>query len=378
MFISFPVCRILFRFSLGALLASLAMPAICAEDIVIGQSLPLSGSGFVTSNRILAGAKTYIDAVNAAGGIGGRQLRLLTLDDADNPQRLAENLRRLIDEEKAVAILNCVGDAACRRTAALTSARRIPLIGPLSGANELRSAKASLVYSVRPAYDREADALARQLRSLGISKVALLSDATTEQERKQALNHALAQQKIHVVEFAVAGNDASLDNALKEIGAGQYHALVLDLGFATSDALGQRTERTQAGIPAILATLSSGTLTQLIKSIRDRSVGYTAVVPNPESSSPAIVRELQRNAERYGNPEAVTFEGMESYIHACLCVEALRRAGAVPSAARLISVLDSMDKVDLGGFQLTFGRVPRNASDYVEIGLRSRSGELLK
>ena len=77
---------------------------------------------------------------------------------------------------------------------------------------------------------------------------------------------------------------------------------------------------------------------------------------------------------------AVTFAGMEGYVNARICVEALRRALAAGAAdARGVAAeMNSMGPVDLGGFVVNFSGPPASASDWVDIVVRSRTGHLLK
>jgi len=73
-------------------------------DILIGQSVPLSGPIASTLATVIRGQSLAINDLNARGGLNGRKVRLVALDDAYDPQRTVSNVRRLIDEERVVAI----------------------------------------------------------------------------------------------------------------------------------------------------------------------------------------------------------------------------------------------------------------------------------
>ncbi|MBT2486457.1 MULTISPECIES: ABC transporter substrate-binding protein [unclassified Microbacterium] len=76
--------------------------------IVIGASWPQSGPlGAVAPG--LAGLETYIEQTNAEGGIDGRQIELVTADDAYDPARLVENERKFVEKDGAVAVVNFGG-----------------------------------------------------------------------------------------------------------------------------------------------------------------------------------------------------------------------------------------------------------------------------
>ncbi|MES2948551.1 MAG: ABC transporter substrate-binding protein [Pseudomonadota bacterium] len=363
--------------------ACLVLWSVCAtalaapEPVVIGQSLPLTGPGFPVANRVLAGARAQVERVNANGGIHGRPLELVTLDDGGDPQRVAANLRTLVRQRGAVAIANCLGERACLEAAQVTRELRVPLVGPMSGALQLRTADVQHVFSTRPDDTREADALARQLQSIGISRVVVLSD-DSEPARTDALVAALQRAGQQVARSHTDGREASLTVALQDLAKSAPQAVVISLGYAALDALDRLPPGARAGVPLTVATLSSAGLTQLTRLFRDRMIGYTSVVPNLDVTRLSIVRDLQRDADAFIGPEAATFEGLEAYINLRLCTEALRRTGPRADGQRLSEALESLGTLDLGGFRLVFGRDRHHGSDYVEIGMRARDGRMLR
>lgn len=368
----------LIPFALAAcLLAGPALGAPPLEPYVIGQSLPLTGPGFPVANRVVAGARAQVERINAAGGIRGRRVELLTLDDGGDPARLAANLRTLVRQERAIAIVNCLGEAACLAAAQATRELQVPLVGPMSGARALRAPELEHVFSLRPDDVHEAGALARQLRGVGIARALLLADSA-EPARAQALAEALQAAGIQLTRVQVDGQAASIETALRQVGASAPQALVLNLGHRGLDALGRLPEAAYAGAPSTVATLSSAGLTQMTRLFRDRLIGYTSVVPNPELTRLPLVRDFLRDADEFIGPEAVTFEGLEAYINLRVCAEALRRAGAHADSARLAEAIERLGTLDLGGFRLVFSRSQHHGSEFVEIGVRARDGRLLR
>lgn len=364
-------------------MACVVLAWLCASEcawaaagaIVIGESLPLTGASFPIANRVVAGARAQVERVNATGGIHGHAIELVTLDDGGDSKRLAANLRSLVLEHNAIAIVNCLGERACLAAADATQSLAVPLVGPFSGAHALRTGAHGNVFSMRPDDEREAGALVKQLRAIGVSRAVLLADGS-EPLRTEALVTALRREGIEVTRVAASANEASLEAALRTVAQAAPQALVLGIGSDVLEALGRLPAVARDGMPSTIATLSSTGLTQLTRLFRDRMIGYTSVVPNPELAHQSIVRDLQRDADAYIGPEAVTFEGLESYLHLRLCVEALRRAGSGADGAHLAEAIERLGALDLGGFAVTFGRDRHHGSDLVEIGLRARNGRL--
>lgn len=345
--------------------------------VVIGQSLPLTGAGFPVANRVLAGAKAQVARVNASGGLFGRPVELVTLDDGGDPQRVAANLRTLVRQHGASVVANCLGERSCLEAAQVTRELQIPLVGPMSGALPLRSTAIHHVFSTRSDDAREAEALARQLRSVGITKVVVLSD-DSEPLRTEALMAALQRAAQEPTRITTDARTESLEAAFQDLAKAAPQAVVVSLGYEALDALDRLPLSARAGVPLTIATLSSAGLTQLTRLFRDRMIGYTSVVPNLELTRLPLVRDLQRDADAFIGPEAASFEGLEAYLNLRVCIEALRRAGPRADGQRLSEALESLGTLDLGGFRLVFGRDRHHGSDFVEIGMRARDGRLLR
>ena len=80
--------------------AQAADPGVSDSTITLGMSAPFTGPNGAYGKEMKEGALAYFAQLNAAGGVNGRRLRLLSVDDGNDPQRAAENTRRLVDEER--------------------------------------------------------------------------------------------------------------------------------------------------------------------------------------------------------------------------------------------------------------------------------------
>jgi branched-chain amino acid transport system substrate-binding protein len=83
-------------------------PGITKTEIKLGGSYPFSGPASAYKT-IADGAKAYFKKVNAEGGVNGRKIKFVTLDDAYEPPRAVQNARRLVDQEKVFALFNTLG-----------------------------------------------------------------------------------------------------------------------------------------------------------------------------------------------------------------------------------------------------------------------------
>ena len=79
------------------------------SEIVLGMSTALSGPAADLGHRMRAGVQAAIDETNARGGVRGRKLRLVALDDGYEPSRTAPNMHKLIEDEHVLCVVGNVG-----------------------------------------------------------------------------------------------------------------------------------------------------------------------------------------------------------------------------------------------------------------------------
>ncbi|HSV35549.1 MAG TPA: ABC transporter substrate-binding protein [Ramlibacter sp.] len=368
------------RALLATLLATGLAPAWAArpDAIVLGQTLSIGAGADGSAARVIDGTKACIGAVNARGGVNGRMIELVTLDGADAAAH-AKNARALVAEHGAVALLNCTGDAACAAIAKVARELYVPFVGPMSSSRELLRSRSRYHFPIRATNDKQAEALSRQMRSMGVSRAAILTDQTGPSERAESLKPLLDADRISSTLLRIdPANPATFEAAVKALGATQFHAVVVDLLPQTIDKLSEKGLTDRPEWPRMLTSFASIGLVGLSGAFPGRVIGFASVVPHPESVASTLTQELHRNAEKYSTGYAINFEGMEAYLNARVCVEGLRRITGRPDAAKLTDSLEKLERVDFGGFTVSFAGGRETGSDWVDVGVRSRQGYYLK
>jgi branched-chain amino acid transport system substrate-binding protein len=109
-------------------------PGVTDTEIKIGNIVPYSGplSTFGTMGKALGG---YFAKVNDQGGVNGRKLRLISLDDGYNPAKTVEQARKLVEQEEVLfigAVLGTVTNLAIQK---YMNARKVPQLFVQSGAS---------------------------------------------------------------------------------------------------------------------------------------------------------------------------------------------------------------------------------------------------
>ena len=102
---------------------------------MVGQTKPYSGpaSAHSTAGEVQLG---FFERLNAAGGINGRKVRLISLDDAFTPPKTVEQTRKLVEQERVLLVFNSNGTAANSAVQKYLNARRVPQLFVSSGASK--------------------------------------------------------------------------------------------------------------------------------------------------------------------------------------------------------------------------------------------------
>ena len=204
------------------------------KDIVIGQVASMTGAnGADLGLGLQLGIRAHVDAVNAKGGVNGRRIKFVSLDDEYLPERTVQLTKELIETHKPVALLGYRGTA---NTLALIKSNvledtGVPLVGTLSGAAEIQGAP--MIYHLRTSYPQEISQLVLQLSRLGMTRLGLfyVDDAFGKSGREAVLNAAKSSKSTVTVEAAYDKAPdkvaATVQAAVDKLVAAQPQAVVM-------------------------------------------------------------------------------------------------------------------------------------------------------
>jgi branched-chain amino acid transport system substrate-binding protein len=343
------------RHFLFALLTCASCAAAPAQ-ILIGQTTGVSGNSAANVRETTAGARLWIDHVNARGGVHGQKIELVTLDDKGSAEQAAKNARELIEQRKALALFMVRGTPQNSAILPLINQHGVPNIAPSTGAMLLHSPLQKYVFNVRSTYQDEAQKAVQQLASMGVTRIAVLKtrdafgdDAVQGAERGFALT---GLQPVLLDGFDKAKPDfAAL--APRIVQAGAQAVLVLGTGAAVAKAAHALRA---AGSRATLVTLSNNASGGFVKELGDAARGtvVTQVFPNERSLAVPMIKEADDLLRAAGQPARLTPAMVEGFAAAKVLVESLRRAGPEPTRANLHRALENMSHYDLGGLTLSY------------------------
>ena len=358
--------------------ASLFAPGVRAQ-IVVGQTAGFTGAVAATVKEATDGAKLYIDAVNAKGGVNGQKIEHVMLDDKFDPKLAAANARTLIAEKGAVALFLTRGTPHNEQIIPVLDELKVPLVGPSTGAMLLHEPLRRNVFNVRSTYQREAEKAVGLLGSIGITSIGVLHvDDTFGSD-------------------ALVGVKAGFDAAkLKPVFLGKYDRskpdfaqLSLDVRNTSPQAvmvIGSGTHVVDAlkairatGSRAQLVTLSNNASGGFVKALGDNARGtiITQVFPNERSIASPLIKEILALAKAK-NVTDVSPAMVEGYATAKVLVEGLRRAGKDPTGEKIRAALEGIRNFDLGGLEIGFSATDHTGLDFVDLSIINKDGKFTR
>lgn len=354
-----------------------------SKTLQIGQVAALTGPASSIGLPVTQGAHSYINMVNAKGGVNGYQLELLDRDDGFKPERTLQEVKTLFEKESPIALLNIIGapNNGDLVTSGLLEKYQVSVVGAFTGATSVRSLKSPYLYFIRASVADESIKIVDQLNSIGLTRIALLyADDAFGTDAKTHMEQALAKKTRKLVAAAsYAPASVEILPAVKIMLQSNAQAVAM---FGTGAAVSKFVvEYRKSGGGAMLVANSSTSADALIKAIgaeAARGVGLNQVVPSLTRSNMHVVKEYLEALTKFGDPTwKPSSYGLEGFMAAKILVEAIHRTPSPITRVNLSKSLSKIGQVDLGGFTLDYRDPKREGSSLVDIGIMGSNGRLM-
>ena len=150
-------------------------PGASDTEIRIGQTKPYSGpaSAYSAGGKVQVG---FFEKLNSEGGVNGRKIKLISLDDAFTPPKTVEQTRKLVEQDEVLAVFNSNGTAANSAVQKYLNAKKVPQLFVSTGASKFTDPKNfRWTMGWLPTYYNEARAYARYvLQNRPNARIAVL------------------------------------------------------------------------------------------------------------------------------------------------------------------------------------------------------------
>jgi branched-chain amino acid transport system substrate-binding protein len=352
-----------------------AAPAL-AQEIVVGQSAPLTGANAELGNDIRNGALAYFKKVNDAGGLPQGKLKLVTLDDRNDTKQSAENTQKLVSDPNLVALFGYASSTLSVPAMPSVMEHKVPFFAPFTGADTIRKQN-EYVYTVRATYEDEINKIINFWGNLGSTKVTVLHyDDTVGKQNFETVAKVLTKYNRTPVSVAIKRNADITEANFKDVVASDPNVLVVTTLYAPA---AQMIKKLKAAHRATMVTsLSFAGASQLAKALGPDATGVSVAitVPPPRAQSVPVVRECSDAWQASGQKEAMSVTALESCIAAKVLVEGMKRSGRDLSRASLHRSLSALGRYDAGGYVVDFKPNFRHGGSYVGMALLRPNGEV--
>ncbi|HKQ28902.1 MAG TPA: ABC transporter substrate-binding protein [Burkholderiales bacterium] len=356
-----------------------AEPGITADTIVLGQAAGFTGSVAGTVKELTGGATAYFDYVNAKGGVHGRKIVLESLDDGFDPKKTPEAVEKLIAQKQVFALFLSRGTPTNEAAYPVLEKARVPLIAPSTGAMSMYNPPRRYLFPVRPSYHSEAAKIVSQLVSTGINRIAVVyTDDSFGKDGLTGVVNAMKEYKLTpLVVASHPRQTVKVEEAVAAIAKADVQAVIMVTLVDAAVAFVKQMRKTAQS--PLLVTLSNNSSNTFIKNLGEdgHGVAVSQVSPYPFYRTMPITKEFHE-AIKGRQDVAPSYASMEGYIAAKVMVEGLRRAGPRPTREKLIAALESMQRVDLGGIDVTYGPDNRTGTQYIDLTIINRNGMFVR
>jgi ABC-type branched-subunit amino acid transport system substrate-binding protein len=360
--------------SLALALAATTSIAANAEDgvtdstITFGQSAALDGPAAALGTGMRDGILAAFAEANSNGGVGGRQLELVSYDDGYEPERAISNTQKLITQDHVFGIIGAVGTPTSKATQPIATDAGVPFVGPFTGAGFLRAPELNNVINVRGTYDQETEAWIKHLtEDLGYDRIAILyQDDSFGRVGLDGVNKALKARGLALVaEGTYKRNTTAVKQALLEIRKGEPQAVVMVGAYKPIAEFIKLARKVK--MDATFVNISFVGSSALAKELGPDGEGVviTQVVPFPWNTSIPMVQQYQAAMKAHdanAKPDFVTLEG---YMVGRIAIMALEKVQGDVTRQSFLQAVFATGTFDLGGVTLTYGQGDSQGMDDV-------------
>jgi|tagenome__1003787_1003787.scaffolds.fasta_scaffold20815968_1 branched-chain amino acid transport system substrate-binding protein len=347
----------------GPLPAGAEEEGVTADTIWFGQAAALGGPSSALGQGMRHGILAAFEQVNAAGGIHGRKLKLISRDDGYDPDRSLYQTKRLLEQDKVFALIGAVGTPTAISTIALSNSKNVPFIGPFTGAEFLRSPDLKNVINIRASYGAEAEAWILHLtEDLHYRRIAIFyQDDSFGRDGLRAVKRALEKRGLELAaEGTFERNTRAVSSALRTIERAEPEAVVMVGTYGPCAEFIKLAHKHDFNPTFVNISFVGANALARELGPEGNGVIVSQVVPFPWDTSLEVIGDYHA-AEKAIDPTLTPdFVSLEGYLSGRLTAAALELIGPNPTRAALLQTINDVGRFDIGGNIITFGDKARD------------------
>ena len=340
---------------------------VLSDSVLFGQSAAFSGPAQELGKNMRLGIEAAFAEANRNGGVAGRRLDLISLDDAYEPEAAVTNTQQLIESDGVFALIGEVGTPTSRSATPVAADAQVPFIAPFTGAEFLRDPEWRNIVNLRASYYQETEEIVRLITDAGLDRIAVMfQDDSFGRAGYRGMLGALDRRDMNPVAIGLyPRNTTAVRTALLDLRQGNPEAVVLVGAYEPVASLISWARH--VGEDWIFVTISfvgSNALAEELGPVGD-GVFVTQVVPFPTDDSLPVVASYFDALGAHDPRAEPGFVSLEGYLAGRLAIAGLERCGRDLTRACFLDEILRGEPVDIDGFRLAFGTDDNQGSDAV-------------
>ena len=342
-------------------------PGISSDRVLFGQSAAFTGPAGQLGTEMRLGIQAAFHEANQAGGVHGRTLDLVALDDSYESDFARSNAQTLIERDRVFALIGAVGTPTSRAAAPVAHAAGVPFIGPFTGAEFLRDPELNNVLNVRASYFQETEEMvARLYDDLGITRVAVVyQDDSFGETGLEGARQALERRDLQpAAAWHYPRNTIAVKSATLKIAEADPEAVIMIGAYAPVARAIELLRRDIDPVFMAVSFVGSSALAHELGDDADR-VYVTQVVPLPHDRDIPVVSRYHDALAAYDPKAEPGFVSLEGYVVGRLAIAGLDACGRDLTRNCFLGSLHHAAEIDIDGIKLKYGPDDNQGSDEV-------------
>ncbi|MYB06440.1 MAG: ABC transporter substrate-binding protein [Gemmatimonadetes bacterium] len=356
-----------------------ASPGVYDDRVVFGQSAAFSGPAQALGQAMRMGIEAAFNERNAAGGVHGRMLELVAMDDRYEPGFAYANTSDLIAREQVFGLIGAVGTPTSRSAAPLADSEAVPFLAPFTGAGFLRNPELKSVVNLRASYAQETEHMVERLTvDLGVTRVAVMyQNDSYGQSGLTGVLEALDRRGLEpVATWYYERNSTAVKAAVYQIAAANPEAVIM---IGAYQPVARAVSLLRVDIDPIFLAVSFVGGNALARELGDEALGVfvTQVVPAPDDAGTPVVAEYLAALDSFDADAEPGFVSLEGYLAGRLAIFGLESCEDLTRGCFLAALQESQS-IDLSGMRLQYGPGDNQGSDEVIMTMIDEQGRLVQ
>lgn len=335
---------------LAAAVVLMAPVAAQAADVKVGSTGPLSGSLSLLGQGVRDGIQVYFDYINDQGGVNGRKIDFISEDDGYEPMRAVASAKKLIEQDKVIALVSPVGTPSNAAMVPYVEERKVPLFAPYAFSHTLTTPNKRYVFTTLPEVRVQASLLAEYLTTqLKRNKISVIYQ-----------NDDFGQDAVIGFEERMKKNGVPLTKLPFDRGSTNFSGVVAQarqsgaedvvfFGIPRDAALIMKESAKMGWKPVFSGHSALGdpqTFTLAGQQLVEGAIAVAVMEPL-DSTNPQVAEFLARQKKYLPRTTPTTYS-MHGYNAALIFVEALKRVQGEPTSEKIVAELEKLKGFNTG------------------------------